>query len=163
MKPHNILITGSGGQGVVSSGDLLAKIFFHFGFTPNATQSHGFSQRGGYVLYFLRIGDSLLSPLIEEESCDDYILLNPNDELRYGRYLNPSTRIFSAELLASDEAKKIHFKSMILIGMLLKNLTLNLSDKPISFPFKEVEPILKAHLKKRLDENVAALELGYRG
>ena len=67
MKQNfNILITGVGGQGLVTLVDVLAKAILEDGSDVKSSELHGLSQRGGAVAVYVSMGEKA-SPA--EPSC----------------------------------------------------------------------------------------------
>lgn len=85
----NVIITGIGGQGTVSVGHLLGKIFHEAGKNLVAAETHGMSQRGGSVVFHLRIGKTF-APIITRGTADVIIAGEPMEALRVLDYLKPN-------------------------------------------------------------------------
>jgi indolepyruvate ferredoxin oxidoreductase beta subunit len=77
MSHHNYdtLIVGVGGQGVLTTAQILAKAGMIEGHNVLMSEIHGMSQRGGRVPCTVRFGDSINSPTIPEGSADLVISL----------------------------------------------------------------------------------------
>ena len=73
MSVTNIMIVGVGGQGSLLASKLLGTLFVDEGYDVKVSEVHGMSQRGGSVVTYVRFGDKVFSPLIEEGEAD-YIL-----------------------------------------------------------------------------------------
>ena len=58
----NILVVGTGGQGVMTATEILAEAALALGFDAKKTEVAGMSQRGGVVVSHLRFGAKVLSP-----------------------------------------------------------------------------------------------------
>ncbi len=84
----NVIITGIGGQGTVSVGHLLGKIFHEAGKNVVAAETHGMSQRGGSVVFHLRVGKTF-APIIPRGTADVIIAGEPMEALRVLDYLKP--------------------------------------------------------------------------
>ncbi len=85
----NIIITGVGGQGTVSLGHLIGNIAHNSGLRMIAAETHGMSQRGGSVIFHLKIGDER-SPLIAKGQADVIISGEPMEALRVLEFLKPN-------------------------------------------------------------------------
>jgi len=90
----NIIITGIGGQGTVSIGHILGKIFTDVGYHVVAAETHGMSQRGGSVVFHLRIGKNY-GPIIPKGQADVIISGEPMESLRVIDYLKPNGIVIS--------------------------------------------------------------------
>ncbi len=84
----NIIITGIGGQGTVSIGHILGKAFNQEGYSFLAAETHGMSQRGGSVVFHLRLGE-VKAPIIGKGMADIIISGEPMEALRVIDYLKP--------------------------------------------------------------------------
>ena len=73
MKTTNIMIVGVGGQGSLLASKLLGNLLVAEGYDVKVSEVHGMSQRGGSVVTYVRFGDKVYSPLVEEGEAD-YIL-----------------------------------------------------------------------------------------
>ena len=83
----DILITGVGGQGTLLASRVLGKYALDNNFDCKLSEVHGMSQRGGSVITFVRIGDNIASPLIEEGGADIILAFEKLEALRYAHYL----------------------------------------------------------------------------
>ncbi len=90
----NIIITGIGGQGTVSIGHILGKIFTEVGYAVVAAETHGMSQRGGSVVFHLRVGKNF-GPIIPKGQADIVISGEPMEALRVIDYLKPNGIVIS--------------------------------------------------------------------
>ena len=66
----DLFFTGVGGQGVVVLSDIFCEAAMLDGFDVTKAEIHGMAQRGGSISAHVRIGDKVLSPLIERGKCD---------------------------------------------------------------------------------------------
>lgn len=57
MMELQIVIAGSGGEGIIFMTMILAEGFFHHGYHVISTETHGMAMRGGSVISQLKIGD----------------------------------------------------------------------------------------------------------
>jgi indolepyruvate ferredoxin oxidoreductase beta subunit len=64
------IFTGVGGQGVVVLSDIFCEAAMLDGFDVAKAEIHGMAQRGGSISAHVRIGDKVLSPLIERGKAD---------------------------------------------------------------------------------------------
>lgn len=70
MKTKNIMIVGVGGQGSLLASKLLGRLLVDKGYDVKVSEVHGMSQRGGSVVTYVRYGEKVYSPLIEEGEAD---------------------------------------------------------------------------------------------
>jgi indolepyruvate ferredoxin oxidoreductase beta subunit len=66
----DLVFTGVGGQGVVVLSDIFCEAALLDGFDVAKAEIHGMAQRGGSISAYARIGDKVLSPLIERGKSD---------------------------------------------------------------------------------------------
>ena len=66
----DLIFTGVGGQGVVVLSDIFCEAALLDGFDVAKAEIHGMAQRGGSISAHVRIGDKVLSPLIERGKGD---------------------------------------------------------------------------------------------
>ncbi len=75
MKAHRVtslILAGVGGQGIVTSSDILAQACFLSGYAVKKSEVHGMAQRGGSVVAQVRFAQEgeVLSPLIPAGQAD---------------------------------------------------------------------------------------------
>jgi indolepyruvate ferredoxin oxidoreductase beta subunit len=66
----DLIFTGVGGQGVVVLSDIFCEAALLEGFDVAKAEIHGMAQRGGSISAHVRIGEKVLSPLIEKGTSD---------------------------------------------------------------------------------------------
>ncbi|MCL4558443.1 MAG: 2-oxoacid:acceptor oxidoreductase family protein [Deltaproteobacteria bacterium] len=76
------VVTGVGGQGVVSAADVVASVAFDAGLDVKKSDIHGMAQRGGTVVSFVRCGEKIYSPIVEQGTADFLIALEELEALR---------------------------------------------------------------------------------
>jgi indolepyruvate ferredoxin oxidoreductase beta subunit len=81
-KIFNIIISGVGGQGVITLLSLIDEASFIEGYDVKSSELHGLSQRGGSVEVHIRFGKKVYSPLISSGSADLVISLEMLEGLR---------------------------------------------------------------------------------
>ena len=74
----NIMIVGVGGQGTLLTSRILGGIATAGGYDVKLSEVHGMAQRGGSVVTFVRYGDQVAEPIVEEGQAD--VLIFPNIE-----------------------------------------------------------------------------------
>ncbi len=87
MKSVDIVLTGVGGQGIITMATLLANAALEAGKNAIVAETHGLSQRGGTVIVHVRLGDGIEAPLVPRGGADMLIALEPFEALRYIEYL----------------------------------------------------------------------------
>jgi indolepyruvate ferredoxin oxidoreductase beta subunit len=82
MKEFNIVLTGVGGQGVLTLGMIIAEAALKQGYDVRTTELHGLAQRGGSIPFHIRFGKKMYTPLVLEGETDVIISLEPLEALR---------------------------------------------------------------------------------
>ncbi|ADC65196.1 indolepyruvate ferredoxin oxidoreductase, beta subunit [Ferroglobus placidus DSM 10642] len=88
----DILLVGVGGQGILTTSNILARAALKAGVNVVTAETHGMAQRGGSVEVHVRLGD-VYAPLIPVGGADYAISLEPVEILRYTQYLNENTTV----------------------------------------------------------------------
>lgn len=89
METKNIMIVGVGGQGTLLTSRILGGITVDAGYDVKLSEVHGMAQRGGSVVTFVRYGDSVAEPIVEEGQADVLIAFERLEALRYAHFLKP--------------------------------------------------------------------------
>jgi indolepyruvate ferredoxin oxidoreductase, beta subunit len=143
-KIFNIIITGYGGQGVLTLAEILANAAQLNGYDVKQAELHGLAQRGGSLECHLRFGEKIYSPLVTQADADLVIGLELLETLRACYWANKNKTIiltndkyFNPDPCAknNDEDKKIkkeienfsHQSHLILIDQILEKNNLNSS------------------------------------
>lgn len=83
----NIMIVGVGGQGTLLTSRILGGIMVDAGYDVKLSEVHGMAQRGGSVVTFVRYGEKVAEPIVEEGQADVLIAFERLEALRYAHYL----------------------------------------------------------------------------
>lgn len=81
QKTLQIQLAGVGGQGIISTGRLLLAVGQDAGYKAKGNETHGMSQRGGSVVFQVRIGD-FKGVLIPEGEADVILATEPMEAVR---------------------------------------------------------------------------------
>ncbi|MCI5937360.1 MAG: indolepyruvate oxidoreductase subunit beta [Eubacterium sp.] len=87
MKTKNIMIVGVGGQGTLLTSRVLGGIIQKAGYDVKLSEVHGMAQRGGSVVTFVRYGDKVFEPIVEEGQADVLIAFEKLEAMRYAHFL----------------------------------------------------------------------------
>ncbi|MBR4965934.1 MAG: indolepyruvate oxidoreductase subunit beta [Lachnospiraceae bacterium] len=87
METKNIMIVGVGGQGTLLTSRILGGITTMAGYEVKLSEVHGMAQRGGSVVTFVRFGDEVCEPIVEEGQADILIAFERLEALRYAHFL----------------------------------------------------------------------------
>lgn len=167
MKFYNIAISGEAGQGIKTSGDLLAKSLFRAGYYIHGDKSYHSRIRGGEYISRVRVSEEPCYAMVEtpdlvvslssditnsiEETFKEstVILADENDENLRGNVLQ-----FDFKKIAKE------IGNVVTMNVLIVSSILSLMDVPIDIP----EEILKKKFAKKEDAlkmNLKALKVGY--
>ena len=83
----NIMIVGVGGQGTLLTSRIIGKAALASGLDVKISEVHGMAQRGGSVVTFVRFGDKVNEPVVEEGQADVIISFERLEALRYAHFL----------------------------------------------------------------------------
>lgn len=83
----NIMIVGVGGQGTLLTSRILGGITVQAGYDVKLSEVHGMAQRGGSVVTFVRYGDKVAEPIVEEGQADILIAFEQLEAMRYAHFL----------------------------------------------------------------------------
>jgi indolepyruvate ferredoxin oxidoreductase beta subunit len=94
---YDIILSGVGGQGVLSIATIIARAAMIEGFEVRQSEVHGMSQRGGGVQAHMRISDKpISSDLIPSGGADMIMSMEPLESLRYLSFLKPEGIVVTA-------------------------------------------------------------------
>ncbi len=93
MQTKNIMIVGVGGQGSLLASKLLGKLLVNEGYDVKVSEVHGMSQRGGSVVTYVRYGEKVYSPLIEEGEADFIVSFEKIEAARWVSCLKKDGKI----------------------------------------------------------------------
>ena len=85
-KPLNVVVTGVGGQGLITLSTILAQAALLRGHNAIVAETHGLSQRGGTVIVHVRLGPAE-APLIPPGTGDVLLSMELIEAVRYANYL----------------------------------------------------------------------------
>ncbi len=96
MKTKNIMIVGVGGQGSLLASKLLGHLLMEQGYDVKVSEVHGMSQRGGSVVTYVRYGDKVASPVIDEGEADFIVSFELLEAARWLSFLRPEGQIVTS-------------------------------------------------------------------
>lgn len=85
----NIMVVGVGGQGTLLTSRIIGKTALNAGFDVKLSEVHGMAQRGGSVVTFVRYGEKVYEPVVEEGCVDILISFERLEAERYAHFLKP--------------------------------------------------------------------------
>jgi indolepyruvate ferredoxin oxidoreductase beta subunit len=93
-KKISIVLTGVGGQGVITAANILGKAAVNAKIGVFVSEIHGMAQRGGAVVCTVRMGD-VSSPLLPSGTADVLLSMEPVEALRNISYVNKKTKVIT--------------------------------------------------------------------
>lgn len=181
------MIVGVGGQGTLLTSRIIGKTALQTGNTVKISEVHGMAQRGGSVVTFVRFGENVFEPVVEEGEADIIISFERLEALRYAHFLkkdgvlivndcriDPMTVVIGAKEYPQniiEDLQKSH-KVFAIDGMqiakdlgnskVLNSVILGFSAKHIGFDFDTWVNVIKETVpQKTIDINVEAFKKGY--
>jgi len=91
ISEFNIIISGVGGQGLITLLGIIAQAALSEGYDVKTSELHGLSQRGGSVGVHIRFGKKIWSPLISKGKADLIIALESQESLKVLDYASKNT------------------------------------------------------------------------
>ena len=135
----NIMVVGVGGQGTLLTSRIIGKTALSAGYDVKISEVHGMAQRGGSVVTFVRYGDKVYEPVVEEGCVDVLISFERLEAQRYAHFLKPD-------------------------GAMVVNLwridPITVVTGAAEYPENIVEDLEKEHKVYTIDGQKKALELG---
>ena len=83
MDTKSIMIVGVGGQGSLLASRIIGNVLLSQGFDVKLSEVHGMSQRGGSVVTYVKYGDEVYSPVVENGEADIIISFEQLEAVRY--------------------------------------------------------------------------------
>ena len=183
----NIMIVGVGGQGTLLTSRIIGKTALALGYDVKISEVHGMAQRGGSVVTFVRYGDKVFEPIVEEGQADVIIAFERLEAKRYSHFLkkdgvlivndcriDPMTVVIGAKEYPEniiDELSSEHTvyaidvqKTALELGnsKVLNSVVLGYAAPSIGFDFDTwISIIEKTVPPKTIEINKKAFECGY--
>lgn len=187
MKELNVMVVGVGGQGTLLTSRIIGKTALNAGFDVKLSEVHGMAQRGGSVVTFVRFGEKVNEPVVEEGSADILIAFERLEALRYAHFLkkdgvivvndcriDPMTVVIGASKYPEDiintleKEHKVYSIDGVNIAKelgnskVLNSVVLGLSAKYIGFSKEEWLDVLKSTVpQKTVELNEKAFLRGF--
>ena len=113
-KDFNIIIAGTGGQGLITLLQIIAEAALGEGYDIKTSELHGLSQRGGSVEVHLRFGKKIYSPLVSQGKVDLILGLEMQEGLKVCYFANPKTIFLINKYLIPISSQKLLLENKIL-------------------------------------------------
>ncbi len=183
----NIMIVGVGGQGTLLASRILGNVVVNEGYDVKLSEVHGMSQRGGSVVTYVKYGDVVYSPIIDEGEADIILAFESLEAYRALPFLkkggimiantqetDPMPVITGAMEYPKDIhgklAERINLKSVDALELAkeagnIKSVNvvlIGVMAKNTEIPYEKWVETIKATVpEKFLDVNLKAFDLGY--
>ena len=95
METKNVMIVGVGGQGSLLASKLLGRLLLTKGYDIKVSEVHGMSQRGGSVVTYVRFGDKVYSPVIDQGQADFIVSFELLEAARWTSFLKPGGKLIT--------------------------------------------------------------------
>ena len=92
-ETKSIMIVGVGGQGTLLASRVLGHAVQSQGFDVKVSEVHGMSQRGGSVVTYVRYGENVASPVIDQGGADCILSFELLETARWLSYLKPGGKV----------------------------------------------------------------------
>ncbi len=135
----NIMIVGVGGQGTLLTSRIIGKAALEAGYDVKISEVHGMAQRGGSVVTFVRFGEKVNEPVVEEGQADVIIAFERLEAKRYAHFLKKDG------VLVVNDCK-------------IEPMTVVIGAK--KYPENIIEELKKEHKVYAIDGQKIAIELG---
>ena len=86
-ETKNIMIVGVGGQGTLLASRILGSVLIGQGYDVKMSEVHGMSQRGGSVVTYVKFGEKVYSPLVDQGEADYILAFERLEAARWISYL----------------------------------------------------------------------------
>ena len=183
----NIMGVGVGGQGTLLTSRIIGKTALSKGYDVKLSEVHGMAQRGGSVVTFVRFGEKVFEPVVEEGEVDVLISFERLEAQRYAHFLKPGgvmivndTRIDPMTVVIGaasypegiiESLKEKHTVYTVDGGKVarelgnskvLNSVVLGLAARYIGFDMEEWLSVVAATVpQKTVEINTAAFKAGY--
>lgn len=92
-ESKSIMIVGVGGQGSLLASKLIGNVLMKKGFDVKLSEVHGMAQRGGSVVTYVKYGDKVFSPTIEQGEADLILSFEMLEGARWLPYLKKTGKM----------------------------------------------------------------------
>lgn len=92
----NILIVGTGGQGVILASEILCDVALECGYDTKKSEIHGMAQRGGVVSSHVRYGKVVASPIITKGTADILLSFELAEAARWIPFIHSEGRVVTS-------------------------------------------------------------------
>lgn len=119
----NIVISGVGGQGILTLSEIIGTALLLKGYNVKGTEVHGLAQRGGIVTSHVKAAKYEISPTVAPGTADLIIGTEAIETLRLARYINDKTHVIFNTKIIRPSIPKVKLPELDEIFHKLKELT----------------------------------------
>jgi indolepyruvate ferredoxin oxidoreductase beta subunit len=163
---QQIIISGTGGQGVLFITRVLAESAMMEGHDVLTSETHGMAMRGGTVISHVKVGP-FQSPLIRYGQADAGLFLNENNLAIHGNLMKPSGKSFVnavqaggyESLDATAVARKLGSLvtlNLVMLGFAVKNKSLFCGEDIVCAAIRRISN------PKQVELNMKGFEAGMK-
>lgn len=186
MAKKDIILSGVGGQGILSIATVIGWAALDQNLHLKQAEVHGMSQRGGDVQSNLRIStERIWSDLIPKGECDLILSLEPMEALRYLPYLKkggwiitsstpfvnipnyPDMAVIDADYAKLDNVIRINIEEVAKENNIPRSanmILLGAAQKALGIEFDKLKDAIRVIFGRKgervIEDNFKALELG---
>ena len=183
----NIMIVGVGGQGTLLASRILGNAVIRMGYDVKVSEVHGMSQRGGSVVTYIKYGDEVYSPIIDNGEADIVLAFELLEAYRAlpalkkgGRLIVNNQRINPMPVITGTSqypeniieklSKKVDTTAVDALSLAMESgsfkavnvVLIGVMAKSTDIPYEIwIDTIRDTVPQKFLDINIKAFELGY--
>jgi len=190
MDTRNVVIVGVGGQGSLLACNLMGQALLIEGYDAKVSEVHGMSQRGGAVVTYVRYGEKVYSPIVDQGQAELLVSFELLEAARWFDLLAPGGTVvtntqqigpmpviigaaeYPADLIEKFEAKGAKVDAIDALALAKQagsSKTVNIVmmgrlSKYFPFPKETWDKALEATIPpKFLEMNRRAFNLGLKG
>ena len=89
----SVMIVGVGGQGSLLASKLLGNVLMARGYDVKVSEVHGMAQRGGSVVTYVKYGEKVYSPVVEQGEADVIVSFERLEAARWLPYLKQGGKL----------------------------------------------------------------------
>ncbi len=127
-KQFNMLIVGTGGQGLITLLQIISEAAMAEGYDIKTSELHGLSQRGGSVEVHIRFGKKIYSPMLTQGKADLILALEEQEILNGLYFTNSQTKFLINQFIIPIPLRKTKSEKEILSQ--LKKISRNIFVVP---------------------------------
>lgn len=93
---QSIMIVGVGGQGTLLASRILGHAIMQQGYDVKVSEVHGMSQRGGSVVTYVRYGEAVYSPVVNEGEAEFILSFEELEAARWISFLKKGGKLITS-------------------------------------------------------------------